>query len=75
MRVGRLLWRRLALVPIAACLSVGVAGCGPKEGTPEWCEAMKDKPRGNWTVHEEEIYGDKCAANEIERQFNKLLKH
>jgi hypothetical protein len=74
MRVRRSGWRPLALLPLAAW-ALALAGCGPKEGSPEWCEAMKNKPRGDWTVHEEEIYGDKCAANEIERQFNKLLKH
>lgn len=54
---------------------IALSGCGPKEGTPEWCEAMKNRPRANWTVHEEDVYGDKCAANEIQRQLNKLLKN
>jgi hypothetical protein len=74
MRVRRFVWRPLALVPLAAW-ALTAAGCGPKEGSPEWCEAMKNKPKGNWTVHEEEVYGDKCAANEIQRQINKLLKN
>ncbi len=72
-RIGLLCRDFLLLLLLAAPLAL--SACGPKEGTPEWCEAMKNKARGAWTVHEEEVYGDKCAANELERQFHKLLKN
>ncbi|MEJ2452315.1 MAG: DUF3012 domain-containing protein [Gammaproteobacteria bacterium] len=36
------------------CLSIAftLSACSPKVGSPEWCAAMKQKPRGEWTVDE-----------------------
>ena len=27
-------------------------GCAPKVGSDEWCEAMEEKPKGDWTANE-----------------------
>lgn len=35
-------------------------GCAPEPGTPEWCETMKKKPQGEWTVDEVKTYTTDC---------------
>jgi len=27
-------------------------GCSPKVGSDEWCNTMKEKPKGDWTANE-----------------------
>lgn len=42
---------------------LSVTGCGPSEGSPEWCEKMKNKPQSEWTVNETQIFADKCLGS------------
>lgn len=55
-----------ALLPFAlvAALSVTalvVSACAPKVGTPEWCEAMKKKPKGDWSSNETVDFAKNCV--------------
>ena len=38
-----------------------VAGCAPAVGSPRWCEAMKEKPRGDWTANEALDFARNCV--------------
>jgi hypothetical protein len=49
----------LALV----CAALVIAGCAPAVGSPRWCEAMKEKPRGDWTANEALEYARNCVLN------------
>jgi hypothetical protein len=40
-----------------------VAGCAPEVGSPRWCDAMKDKPRGDWTANEALDFARNCVLN------------
>ena len=60
-----------AILVLAGCL----AGCGPKEGSSQWCDAMANKPRGEWTPHQQQVYDDQCATKQIQKQIDKLMKH
>jgi len=52
--------RPLALVGLAtAC--VLLASCAPTVGSPRWCEAMKQKPRGDWTANEALEFARHCV--------------
>jgi len=44
---------------LAAC--VLLASCAPQVGTPRWCEAMKQKPRGDWTANEALDFARHCV--------------
>jgi hypothetical protein len=68
-------WSRIAVSAVLLGGTMALAGCKPKEGTPKWCDMMMNKPRGDWTPRQEDIYNDKCAANQIQKQINKLLNH
>jgi hypothetical protein len=42
---------------LAACLT---AGCAPEVGSERWCETMKDKDRGDWTINEAADFAKHC---------------
>lgn len=64
-RLGRGMHRSRALTSsgmlatFAVCIAL--AGCAPKVGTPRWCEAMKQKPRGDWTANEALDFARHCV--------------
>jgi hypothetical protein len=62
-------------VGLVLASALPLAGCGPKEGTKKWCDMMMNKPRVEWTPHQEQVYNDKCATHQIQDQINKLLNH
>ena len=53
---------------LAACclvLAVGLlAACEPEVGSPEWCEDMKDKETGDWTVNEASAFTKHCLLGQ-----------
>ena len=53
----RVLKRAMIVVAVAGWL----AACAPEVGSPEWCEAMKEKPRGDWTGNEVLEYARNCV--------------
>lgn len=53
---------RLALpFGFAVGLAVSLAGCSPKVGSDAWCEAMQDKPKGDWSANEAADYAKHCV--------------
>jgi len=50
----------LALLGLAAA-SVLLTSCAPTVGSPRWCEAMKQKPRGDWTANEALEFARHCV--------------
>ena len=46
------------LVVLAAL--VQVAGCAPEVGSERWCNAMKEKPKGEWTANEATDFAKHC---------------
>lgn len=55
MRVKRLLY-----LPLLAML---IAACSPEIGSEAWCEDLKAKPRGEWTIKEVGDYTKHCVFN------------
>ena len=49
--------RAAALMAVAAWLM----GCAPEVGSPKWCEAMREKPRGDWTANEALEFARSCV--------------
>ena len=37
-----------------------VAACTPAVGSEEWCEDMKEKPKGDWTATETKDFAKHC---------------
>lgn len=38
----------------------GVTACAPEVGSERWCNAMKDKPKGEWTANEVADFAKHC---------------
>jgi hypothetical protein len=47
---------------ISICaFAVTLIACAPEVGTPRWCEAMDEKPKGDWTPNEAGDYVRHCV--------------
>ena len=44
-----------------ATLIVILIGCSPDVGSDEWCQDMKEKPKGDWTASETADYAKHCV--------------
>ncbi|MEP3248090.1 MAG: DUF3012 domain-containing protein [Sneathiella sp.] len=38
-----------------------VSGCSPEVGSKEWCETMKEKPKGDWSANEAADFAKHCV--------------
>jgi len=38
-----------------------LAGCSPEVGSKEWCEVMKEKPKGDWSANEAKDFAKNCV--------------
>jgi Protein of unknown function (DUF3012) len=45
---------------IIAGLVALIAACSPEVGSKEWCDAMKNKPKGDWTANEAADFAKHC---------------
>ncbi len=41
--------------------SLMVSGCSPEVGSKEWCDAMKEKPKGDWSANEAADFAKHCV--------------
>ena len=55
-----LLKRTLRIAPVAGGFIVAVA-CSPEVGSKEWCEDMKQKPKGDWSANEAADFAKHCV--------------
>lgn len=44
----------IALVPL-------VSACAPEVGSPKWCTAIEEKPKGELTMNEAKDYAKHCV--------------
>ena len=52
---------RVVLTVAAVTLCLGLASaCSPKVGSKEWCDALKNKPKGDWTANEAAEFAKSC---------------
>lgn len=49
----------IKLIVAILCLFT-ISACAPEIGTKEWCEQLKEKPKGDWTATEAKDYTKHC---------------
>lgn len=54
--------KKLSLLSLL-CFVLALAGCSPEVGSDAWCKDLKEKPRGEWTMHETGDYARHCIFN------------
>ena len=47
-------------IVVLAGLLAFLGACSPEVGSEEWCEAMKEKPKGDWTANEAADFAKHC---------------
>jgi hypothetical protein len=50
--------KRVTMLVVAA---MWLVACAPEVGSPRWCEAMREKPRGDWTANEALEFARSCV--------------
>ena len=53
--------RRVWRVAVLTSLTAWLVACAPEVGSTRWCEAMRDKPRGDWTANEALDFARSCV--------------
>jgi len=48
---------------LVALFALSLSACSPEVGSDDWCVAMKEKPKGDWTANETKSYAQKCLFN------------
>lgn len=51
---------KLGLVGFCIIAALSVGACEAEVGSPEWCENMNEKPKGEWTVNEAGDFAKHC---------------
>ena len=52
--------KSLAVLVSAAVISLSMAACSPEVGSEEWCNLLKEKPKGDWTANEATDFAKHC---------------
>lgn len=47
-------------VIMLSAVLISVSGCAPEVGSKKWCEALEEKPKGDWTANELKDYTKHC---------------
>jgi hypothetical protein len=48
---------------VGVCLlavSVWLTACAPEVGSDKWCQQLKDKPKGDWSMNEAADFAKHC---------------
>jgi hypothetical protein len=45
---------------VIAGLALILAACSPEVGSKEWCDDMKQKPKGEWTANQAADFAKHC---------------
>jgi len=49
--------KKLTSIIFAVCV---LSACAPEIGSEAWCEELKEKPKGDWTMTEAKDYTKHC---------------
>lgn len=52
--------KRTVMLGVAGLLVMLATGCAPEVGSEQWCQSMKEKPKGNWTANEAGDFAKHC---------------
>jgi len=53
--------KALFLAALFAFSAVTLSACSPEVGSKEWCEDMKEKPKGDWSANEAAEFTKNCV--------------
>ncbi len=53
--------KRLLACTAALLLTTLMTACSPEVGSEAWCNALQEKPKGDWTANEATDYAKHCV--------------
>lgn len=53
--------KKILSIALLSLFALGLAGCDPEVGSKEWCEAMKEKPKVDWSANEAADFAKNCV--------------
>lgn len=53
--------KRILLIMMMAVLA---SACAPEIGSKEWCDDMREKPKGDWTMNEAGSFAEHCVFSD-----------
>ncbi len=53
--------RSIIALLCAAGLGLTLATCSPDVGSEDWCDDMKEKPKGDWTANDAADFAKHCV--------------
>ncbi len=53
--------RSIIALMCAAGLGLALAACSPDVGSEDWCDDMKEKPKGDWTANDAADFAKHCV--------------
>ncbi len=59
--MGKFMIKAVVYLTFVALFAFGLSACSPEIGSKEWCTAMKEKPKGDWTVNEATDFAKNCV--------------
>ncbi len=59
--MARDLARSIIALMCAAGLGLTLTACSPDVGSEDWCDDMKEKPKGDWTANEAADFAKHCV--------------
>lgn len=54
----------MAKLVVGISFLVALAACTPEVGSEAWCEAMDEKPKGDWSMNEATEYAKSCVLRQ-----------
>ena len=52
--------KNLLVATVLSFGALGLSACSPEVGSKEWCEELKEKPKGDWTANEAADFAKHC---------------
>lgn len=53
--------RHASILALAIFAFGALSACSPEVGSKEWCEELKEKPKGDWTANEAADFAKHCV--------------
>jgi hypothetical protein len=56
----KILTKAFAIVSVVL-MAASISACSPEVGSEEWCNDLKEKPKGDWTANEAADFAKNCV--------------
>lgn len=48
-------------IALAMCIALSLSACAPEIGSERWCNNLKEKPKGDWSMNEAGNFAKHCV--------------